>query len=234
MRPSISGLKILAFALLSTVVVGFRSFPGHWRISSSDPTIWIRLCSGSPTIEQYDIPSGDVLAGQTPSFQQIVQSVIDDYNSLQTSYLRLALYPSDPNNPGSPLPGDSTFTPAKGEVRTIDICFDGTAVSSGLSSGHAKPKHEMRDVVGCEIKGRPDSTKKARHVVQLLTHEIGHCIGLDHNQASVHAVMSYFIPDDLIRLADDDKIGVTYLYPKQPDYGNEEITLGATGCAPKD
>jgi hypothetical protein len=227
-------LRALAASLLIFSLLGFRVFPGSWRISRNDPTVWIKLCTNQPTIETYDIPSSDPLGGLNPTYQQIVQSVIDDYNAVQTSYFRFALYPTNPSSPGIPLPGDSTFTLAKGNVRTIEVCFDGTSTNSGLSSGHAQPTYaDNGDIVGCEIKGRPDSTKKASQLIQLLTHELGHCVGLDHNQPSINSVMSYFISPDLIRLANDDKSGITYLYPKDPSYANEEVTLGLAGCSPK-
>ncbi|MGE3759572.1 MAG: hypothetical protein AB7H97_17535, partial [Pseudobdellovibrionaceae bacterium] len=113
-------LKFIIWGAILSMTLGFRVFPGTWQISKNDPTIWIKLCddNNSLTIDENDLEDGDPLAGVTNlTFDQVIQSVIDDYNDVPTSYLRLALYPSDPTNPGAPIDGDSTFTTQKAANR---------------------------------------------------------------------------------------------------------------------
>ncbi len=225
--------RTVAALSVCSLLVGFRSFPFTWNISVGDPTIWVRLCSSSPTIEKHDYPSGDSLAGQTPSFQQVVQSVIDDINNVPTSYVRLAIYPTDPNNPGTALPGDSTFTLNRASERTIDVCFDGTSATAGLSAGHASARRENGRYVGCEIKARSESAKSGKFLVSLLTHELGHCLGLGHNFESTKSVMSYFASAEIIRLQNDDRAGLTFHYPEDSAMAAEQSTFGLGGCDPK-
>lgn len=225
--------KLLTWTFLVTLCFGFRVFPEKWDISKSDPTIWIKFCDTNYSIEENDLESGDQLAGISGlTFNQVVQSIIDDYNNIPTSFLRLALYPSDPNNPGSPVAGDSAFTIEKASQRTIEICFGGTDAAAGVSGGHAKPTFEGRKIVRCEIKAKPEHTKKAKFLTHLLAHELGHCFGLEHPQESTNSVMSYF-GNAIPRLGNDDASGITFGYPEEEAYGSESYTLGLTGCSPK-
>lgn len=226
-------ISIWIFILYTTL--GFHLTQYRWDISASDPTVWVKVCAeNSATIEENDIPEGDVLAGRTNlTFTQVLQSVIDDYNNVPTSYLRLAMYPTDPNNPGAPLAGDSTFTIAKAASRTIEICFGSTDASAGLSGGYAMPEYQGRQIVSCQIKAKPEHAKKALFLTHLVVHELGHCFGLMHAQEGTRAVMSYF-GDKKIRLQSDDAAGLTYEYPNDESYAKETPTLGLTGCAPRD
>lgn len=160
------------------------------------------------------------------------RSVIDDYNNIPTSYLRLAVYPTDPNNPGAPASGDSTFSIAKAEKRTIEICFGDTDASTGVSSGYAMPQSEGNQFVFCQIKAKSDYTKKAFFLTHLLTHELGHCFGLMHPQEATNSVMSYF-GETKLRLQNDDYAGITYAYPDDSSYADESATLGLIGCSPR-
>lgn len=227
--------KIPIWLFILSMTLGFRIFPGSWDISRTDPTVWIRLCNSSILVEENDITETDPLAGVTAlTMTQVVQSVIDDYNSIPTSYVRLAFYPADPNNPGAPLAGDSVFTLEKGQTRTIDICFDGTDSTAGLSGGHAQAKYQGGKIIGCEIKTKSEYTEKAKFLTHLLTHEIGHCFGLMHPQESVNSVMSYFNKSEpFLRLQNDDYAGITYRYPEDESYSREQSTFGLTGCSPK-
>ena len=153
-----------------------------------------------------------------------MQSVINDYNSIGSSFIRLAVYPADPSSPGAPAPGDSAFTNALGTVRTIDVCFSHQTFTGGLTV----QKYDGNRVVGCNIKISDASSSNAKALTKTLTHELGHCLGLAHPQETTHSVMSYF--SDAIRLQIDDKMGLTYLYPSSGS-AKENATLGLA-CAP--
>lgn len=226
--------KAVAWTFIVYMALGFRVTPYRWQISASDPTIWIQLCpENSATIEENDITGDDELAGINDlSFGQVLQSVLDDYNSVPTSYLRLALYPADPNNPGSPLAGDSPFTVDKAATRTIEICFGSTDVAAGLSGGYAMPKYQGQQTIACQIKAKPEHAKKAFFLTHLLTHELGHCLGLMHPQEGTHAVMSYF-GEKKLRVQHDDAAGLTYEYPVDDNYAKENPTFGLSGCEPR-
>ena len=227
--------KLTVWIFILSLSFGFRVFPGKWDISKTDPTIWIKTCNSDITIQDNDILDNDPLRDIIPvTYDQVIQSVIDDYNNIPTSYLRLALYPADPNNPGTPAVGDSVFTVETASKRTIEICFGETDPRAGISGGYAMPKYVGGKLVGCEIRARTEHTKKARFLTHLLVHELGHCFGLQHAQEGTNAVMSYFTKNDVfIRLQNDDSAGLTYLYPEDESYAKEEYTLGLKGCAPK-
>lgn len=226
-------IKFLIWGFILYMTLGFRIFSGKWDISKTDPTIWIKVCENTYTVDENDFEEGDPLAGVTGlTFSQVLQSVIDDYNNIPTSYLRLALYPDDPNNPGTPLAGDSAFTIEKGETRTIEICFGDTDPRAGVSGGYAMPKTEGKKLIGCEIKAKEEYLEKSLFLTHLLTHEIGHCFALMHAQEGTKSVMSYF-GEKKARLQNDDYAGITYNYPDDEDYAKEINTYGLTSCSPK-
>lgn len=231
--------KLSLWSLILFSVLGFRVMDIKWDISTSDPTLWIKLCeeqsSNSLPIENDFNGTDDPLAGvNTLTLNQVIQSVIDDYNNVPTSFVRLAFYPADPNNPGQPAQGDSVFTIEKAKKRTIDICFGNLDPRAGLSGGYALPKVEGLQMVGCEIRARESAIEKAKGLTHLLAHEVGHCLGLMHPQEGVNAIMSYFTPERRRqRLQGDDMSGLTFMYPSEASYAVESATLGLSGCAPK-
>lgn len=226
--------KFFIWTFILSLSLGFRVFPGKWQVSKTDPTVWIKLCNSSVTVEENDINEADPLYGLTGvTFSQVLQSVINDYNNVSTSYLRLALYPTDPNNPGTPATGDSTFTTEKAKTRTIEICFGDTNPTAGVSGGYAQPQYQGGVLTGCNISAKADYAKKTKFLTHLLTHELGHCFGLMHPQEGTHAVMSYFTSSPFLRLQNDDIAGLTYFYPEDEAYARENYTYGLSGCTPK-
>ncbi len=227
--------KIILIIMFVFISSGFALLSSKmWRINKDDPTIWIKACddlknhtwSGNNI---YD--STDVLASvNQATYTQVLTSIINDYNNIQDSYIRLAKYPDDPSNPGSPSAGDSTFTTAKGDVRTIEVCF--TDPGSVLAGGDASQKVESKDIIGCKIRIKKDYKDDLENFVATLTHEIGHCLGLDHPMDTTNAIMSYFRPDDKIRLMSDDKMGMIFIYPNDPSAAKESNTFGLS-CARK-
>lgn len=205
-------LFFILFSIFS--VYGFKLLtPSKWKISQGDPTIWVRLCSDmkTRTISKNDVPSGDVLAGATVTGAQALVSIVNDFNAVNSAYIRFAAYPDDPSNPGAPQAGDSTFTLALAENRTIDVCYNDP--TNPFQGGGARLEESGDDIIGCDITISDSAKKSLKQFVRTLTHEIGHCAGLDHPQETKHAIMSYFADSKKLRLMMDDKMGLVFLYP---------------------
>ncbi len=200
--------------------LGFKVFPGvkGWGLDTSTAAgrkVFISFEASGKTIPN-DLPSGDPLAasGANLTEMQILQSVINDYNNIQRSNLILA------------LDTDSDFA-AHSKDKRIEI-EQGDAV--GESSGEAQPSFSGKTIIGCKIVMTEKSLGSAKFYVNLLTHEIGHCLGLDHPQETVWSAMSYFYNEEAYRLAVDDKMGIVFLYAKNSSDAQEKPTLGMS-CA---
>ncbi|MEQ1876516.1 MAG: matrixin family metalloprotease [Bdellovibrionia bacterium] len=205
-------IRVVSLLLLASFTLGFRVYPGdvRWTVSVTDPVIWIRMCE-RPEFSNNDFPSGDPLANQVLTFNSVLTSVKDDYNNVTTSFVEF-------RDTGV----DTGFDPAT--ARIIDVCFGGVV----LASGYAQQRREEGHIVGCDIKLADKLKSSAKQFAATLVHELGHCMGLDHTQDLTYAVMSYFRDRDLLRLQIDDKMGLTYGYPQDPEYGKESATLGLT------
>ncbi len=195
------------------LLTGFRLlFPGKsWNINRDDPYLWIRPCDRSTVITTNDVATDDVLATDTSvTIEDAIISIADDYNDIYGSYLRLEIYPSDVNN----IPSDSNFELTKSGNRVIDIC---AGDSSGTSSGYAKPKVSGSKITGCEIVYEKKNHESLKDFLRVITHELGHCIGLDHPQELEHSIMSYYADRNYYRLQIDDIIGIRHIYPDSID-----------------
>lgn len=59
----------------------------------------------------------------------------------------------------------------------------------------------------------------------VLTHEMGHMLGLGHSAASTSLMYFSVSGKSTYRITEDDKMGIAYLYPRN------ELSAGAFGCA---
>jgi hypothetical protein len=207
-------LPTICWTLMLFLSAGFRVYPGgnRWTNSISDPKIWIRFC------EDY-IPTkndlNDSLEGTTLTHAALVSSILADYNSLPPSFLVLADATTDP-----------AYSSTLHSERVITICKGST---QALIAGFAQPKYSVDGSrqIGCEIQFTTKILESAKDYVATITHEIGHCLGLDHSHDTRYAVMSYFADTKkYFRLQTDDKMGIATQFARDPNLSREEATLG--------
>lgn len=211
-------LRILAIVLLAFFTLGFRTFSGGnlWMISKDDPVLYLRFCEDMVPQEN-DVDSNDSLYGSTITHNTMVDSIMSDYNNISGAYVVLA---DSKRAPG--------FNSTVYQYRIIDICF---AEQQSTVEGHAAVKFdsEYEHFTGCEIKVGKKILTKAKRLLRTLTHEIGHCLALDHDFDTRHSLMSYF--STAYRLQSDDKAGVVHLYPENSEDVAEHATLGLSCSA---
>ncbi|MDZ4660604.1 MAG: matrixin family metalloprotease [Pseudomonadota bacterium] len=211
--------KTLVIVFLAWIMVGFRIYSSSnpWNISVSAPRLWVKWCATYP-VGTNDLDSSDPLFSQAPTFQQVVDSIYNDYNQVPGSYVELYDAATDP-----------TYNASAGAEHTIDICL----ASLTVLGGKARPTFNGGKIVACDIVLSPKTIEKLSGFVRTVTHEIGHCLGFDHPQEITHSVMSYFAPSSFRRLQVDDKMGLVYLYPVDPNSGKEKSTFGLS-CSPSE
>ncbi len=213
---------IFYFFILTLTMTGFRMFPNgnQWPVDTTTNKIWLVVCAemAALTWATNDLPATDPLYNQTPTFNQIIDSIASDYDNVANSFLVIANSATD-----------GTYNTTVAAQRSINVCLGSTP---GASGGYAMQKREGGRVTGCEIKMTAARSSSLKAFVSTLTHEIGHCLGLDHSQDTVHAIMSYFRNDDNSRLQIDDKMGLIYMYPDNPANSSESMTFGLA-CSPR-
>ncbi len=211
--------RVVYFVVLVLLTCGFRIFPkgNTWDVSIVSPKLFVRWCQ-TYTVPTNDLSSEDPLFGTTPAFTDVTNSIMNDYNNVAGSFVTLVDANTDPD-----------FNTIMEATRTISICVNDLPTAGG----EARPKYEEGRVVGCEISLDPKTLDKLSSFVRTVTHEIGHCLGLDHPQETTNAVMSYYSSKDFLRLQIDDKMGIVYLYPVYAKNAKETPTFGLS-CAPAD
>lgn len=198
-------------------LTGFRTFHAttRWTTTVASPKIFVKFCA-EPSVTRNDLPVGDPLYGQALNFSLIMNSIYNDFNSIESAYVQLV---SD---------ADSEFAGSVG--RTISICVSNVA---GAGSGFATPRYGGDGkITGCEITLSPATTDEASTFVATVTHEIGHCLGLDHAHETDQAIMSYFYDRNKPRLQMDDKMGIIQQFPTEAGFGREAASFGMA-CAPR-
>lgn len=210
--------KLLFWILISAYLcLGFRVFDDEhpWdRINRSTATsskLFVVYDRAAETLVN-DLPGSEPLSGTgTITVEQAMDSVFDDYNNIQAAFVTLV---DD---------ADADYA-ANNERRTIFVRNQDT---DGVVGGQAEYNVDDQGMVSCEISLTDDMYKDAKLYIGVVTHEIGHCLGLDHPQEHTKSVMSYFTDaDENYRLQADDKMGIIFLYPTDPSKAKEDATWG--------
>lgn len=208
--------KLLNLFLITFLCFGFRTyFDGNrWNISNDSTAsrkLFVVIENGSTTVSN-DVGDQDPAKGlgDNPTVDELMTTIFNDYNNINASFLTLV---DD---------ADGDFA-AEGDRRTITIKFSG---GDGLQAGQAELEMDGDIIIGCDVGVDEDLLESATDFLRVMTHEIGHCIGLDHPQESTNAIMSYFSGDDNTRLMIDDKMGIVFLFPKDPAGAEEKNSFG--------
>lgn len=195
-------------------VTGFRTFfnKNQWNTFATPAAktkLFVDYNKASQTVTN-DLTEGDILNGSSLTVEVIMDSIFDDYNNISASYIQLV----DTD--------DSDYASEK-EGRIITLRFGG---ASGANAGEAQLKTSGSTINGCDITLEESLLDSAKDLIGVVTHELGHCVGLDHPQENVRAIMSYFSDPDDIRLKMDDKMGIIYLFPVDKAKASEKSTWG--------
>lgn len=218
--------KIFLGTFMLSMMLGFRVYnrDHRWGIFNGSDTERKLFIQVEQELLDRDIPNDietDLYIGsssETVQMDLLINSVLQNFNDIAASYLILGKI------------SDSDYDASLHEERIIKISL-GSA--GGTSSGEAERKLENDRVVGCTIRIQEDDhTDSTKSMVRVLTHEMGHCIGLQHPQDTTHAIMSYYTKGDSIRLLLDDLMGVIYLFPIDPGAAEEEPSYGLS-CSQK-
>ena len=204
--------------LLSFLCLGFRTYTSKnlWDVdntSAARAKLFVVYDRATDVITN-DLPSDDPLGSGTLTVQLIMNSIFHDYNNVQGAYIMLV------------SSSDSDFVNS-GAGRTMTMS---NASAAGVSAGQAQWEYVNGTLAGCRINITNSMyTGGARQFIRVVTHEIGHCLGLDHAQETVNSIMSYFSDSQTAyRLQDDDKMGLIFLFPTTPDKAKEAATFGAS------
>jgi hypothetical protein len=225
--------------------------PMRWDISVDRPVLWVEVCDAvrSTEFDRMVFPDGDPLSSAYPSAEDIISSVFDDFNSVPGTFLELR-WAGDEGLSNTTAP-DLTWTSENAQHRTITVCTgstDYTAAAHATPEGNQAlcdndPSFKQRNpsfcsnnnVALCKIVLGSDYIKGGTDIfAHVLTHELGHCLGLLHNHETKQSVMSY-LGDRIktIRLTIDDQMGIAWLYPRDKGQVKETVDFGLTACHAK-
>ncbi|MCK5884006.1 MAG: matrixin family metalloprotease [Bacteriovoracaceae bacterium] len=205
--------RFIFIMLLSFLALGFRlGWKNTMSSSKSSPKIYIEICDSikTETFGENSVGSSDELHNNTGlDTVDLIYSIAKDYNSIGGSYLDVVVK-GDTDEDGDIDGTDDSSHGAIAEDKIIEFCTGGTG---GLLAGGVA---ETKEDGGCTIKIGDATFDDVKSFLRIVTHEIGHCLGLDHSHAMNDlSIMSYFASEEIYRLQMDDKLGILHLYPSE-------------------
>jgi hypothetical protein len=138
----------------------------------------------------------------------LIQEAIDQWNAIRGSYLRFALETTT-----------GELTPDNMDEKNYIVV---QKAASASVAAYAAPNvdSESNTIKDCDIVIN-DVKTSTLSLLETLTHELGHCVGLGHPHSNYGAIMSYSRGGRSHRLSPDDKAGAIYLYP-DPAYDADQ------------
>ncbi len=199
---------MVSLVLMVGLSFGFRPIAkkNPWGLTENDPFLYIKLCPAADahSFDTINIPEDDPFgASQMTTVRELTQTVIQDYEQISSSYLKFEIIPLE----GEALPENATYTPERAADRTIEICLYRHNVGAGTLAWKGDRSH------ACLVEIGGNHTEDTKFFTQILTHELGHCLGLNHAHDTEESVISYFARLGIYRLMMDDRMAITYLYP---------------------
>jgi Matrixin len=134
----------------------------------------------------------------------IIQEAMDQWNTVRGSFLRFELKSETGVLSASGVDNENNFIVKK-------VPSASTAAFAAPERGDGSANITDCDIVINNVK------VSVSNLLETVTHEIGHCVGLGHPHTNYGAIMSYSRAGKSYRLSADDKAGAVYLYP-DPNY----------------
>jgi hypothetical protein len=178
------------------------------------------VTESNPEIDFVYDPNGEVppmskkeelLEGQYASlsdqelFPILLQIAMDQWNNVRGSYLRMKLVPSD-----------STPQRSREDNMNVILAEKNTNASTAAFATPESDPDNPTVISDCDISVSLTDVS-ASSLLETITHEIGHCVGLGHPHNNYGAIMSYSRGGSSYKLGADDKAGTIFLYP-DPQY----------------
>lgn len=231
-RISVIWVGLSTFFLGSSfVLLGLHE--ARLDITEDDPAVMF-YWSGTTEVEGLDIYRDGVYqeASTDEALKGIISHALDHWSQVEGSFLEFQLMPE-------PIEDSSEKDDILDGKHVITLMGEGPV--SGWSLPFSAPDN-LSIISDCTV-GIQGNPIHAYMLEMVITHELGHCMGLGHPHTSVHAIMSYnskhsalgvgLFRMEGVQLSVSDKAGATYLYPKSTakGYTTPFHTCGSLGQA---
>lgn len=201
----------------------------HLPVSPENPTVVFQWNGDSPSLSD----KGDVLDGaygnatDSELMEALLRTAMSKWNSVESSYLNFELE----INPGVVIDSEDeiyAIVVENQESKSVAAAALPNFISS--EKGDSPNKQSGRIIFDCDI-SVGTSKVSAKSLLNTLTHELGHCVGLGHPHSNYHSIMSYANIGEHGELGLDDKAGISFLYPAPGESQKVQYmtTCGAVG-----
>jgi hypothetical protein len=227
---------LLSFALFASnawAFVHINVVKPHLPVSPDNPTIRFQWNGEAPTLSnKREILDGAyALASDSALMEALLQEAMGKWNSVETSYLNFEF---DVNGAAVIDAEDEVYAIVVEKQESKAVAAAALPNFSSKDKGDSPNKRSGRIIFDCDI-SISSSKVSAKSLLNTITHELGHCVGLGHPHSNYHSIMSYANIGEHAELGLDDKAGITFLYPEPGEsqkvrYMTTCGSLGATGA----